>query len=127
MALMDVATSIMANQAMNYLATGTPPRKMGNAHPNLTPYQAFPTRDGNLILAIGNDGQFRKFCGVAGLRPTPGSTPQRRMIVLPSATQYCVLCSGCARAAAGGLRAWAGQACGCGWARATGRGACAGR
>ena len=48
------------------------PRRWGNAHPNLTPYQAFPTADGNLILAIGNDGQFRRCCQVAGLPDVPG-------------------------------------------------------
>ncbi|MBJ2153749.1 CaiB/BaiF CoA-transferase family protein [Paracoccus sp. IB05] len=67
MALMDVATAIMANQAMNYLATGTAPVKMGNAHPNLAPYAVFDCSDGWLILAIGNDGQFRKLCGLLGL------------------------------------------------------------
>jgi crotonobetainyl-CoA:carnitine CoA-transferase CaiB-like acyl-CoA transferase len=67
MALMDVATSIMANQAMNYLATGTPPRKMGNAHPNLAPYAVFDCADGWIILATGNDSQYRKLCGILGL------------------------------------------------------------
>jgi crotonobetainyl-CoA:carnitine CoA-transferase CaiB-like acyl-CoA transferase len=67
MALMDVATSIMANQAMNYLATGTSPQKMGNAHPNLAPYAVFDCADGWIILATGNDGQYRKLCGLLGL------------------------------------------------------------
>ena len=67
MALMDVATSIMANQAMNYLATGTPPGKMGNAHPNLAPYAVFDCQDGWIILATGNDAQYRRLCGVLGL------------------------------------------------------------
>jgi len=67
MALMDVATGIMANQAMNYLATGTAPRMMGNAHPNLAPYAVFDCADGWIILAIGNDGQFRKLCILLGL------------------------------------------------------------
>ncbi|WP_435256928.1 CaiB/BaiF CoA transferase family protein [Thioclava sp. FR2] len=67
MALMDVAASIMANQAMNFLATGTPPKKMGNAHPNLAPYAVFDCADGWLILATGNDGQYRKLCGILGL------------------------------------------------------------
>ncbi len=67
MALMDVAASIMANQAMNYLATGTAPRKMGNAHPNLAPYAVFDCADGWLILATGNDGQYRKLCAILGL------------------------------------------------------------
>jgi crotonobetainyl-CoA:carnitine CoA-transferase CaiB-like acyl-CoA transferase len=67
MALLDVATSIMANQAMNYLATGTAPQKMGNAHPNLAPYAVFDCADGWLILATGNDGQYRKLCAILGL------------------------------------------------------------
>ncbi|MBL8561238.1 MAG: CoA transferase [Gemmobacter sp.] len=67
MALMDVATAIMANQSMNYLATGTAPQKMGNAHPNLAPYAVFDCADGWLILATGNDGQYRKLCGILGL------------------------------------------------------------
>ncbi len=67
MALMDVAAGIMANQAMNYLATGTAPRKMGNAHPNLAPYAVFDCADGWLILATGNDSQYRKLCGILGL------------------------------------------------------------
>ncbi len=67
MALMDVATSIMANQAMNYLATGTAPAKMGNAHPNLAPYAVFDCQDGWIILATGNDAQYRRLCGVLGL------------------------------------------------------------
>lgn len=67
MSLMDVAAAIMANQAMNYLATGTAPQKMGNAHPNLAPYAVFDCQDGWLIVAVGNDGQFRKFCQLLGL------------------------------------------------------------
>jgi crotonobetainyl-CoA:carnitine CoA-transferase CaiB-like acyl-CoA transferase len=67
MALMDVAASIMANQAMNYLATGVAPQKMGNAHPNLAPYAVFDCADGWLILATGNDGQYQRLCGILGL------------------------------------------------------------
>jgi crotonobetainyl-CoA:carnitine CoA-transferase CaiB-like acyl-CoA transferase len=52
----------MANQGMNYLYSGKSPTRMGNAHPNTVPYQDFPTADGYMILAIGNDGQFTKFC-----------------------------------------------------------------
>lgn len=66
MALLDVQVACLANQAMNYLTTGTPPRRLGNAHPNIVPYQDFPTADGDLILTVGNDSQFRKFCEVAG-------------------------------------------------------------
>ena len=67
MALMDVATSVMANQAMNYLASGKAPVKMGNAHPNLAPYAVFDCADGWIILATGNDGQYQRLCGILGL------------------------------------------------------------
>ncbi|KAF0115125.1 MAG: L-carnitine dehydratase/bile acid-inducible protein F [Rhodobacteraceae bacterium] len=67
MALLDVATSVMANQAMNYLASGKAPGLMGNAHPNLAPYAVFDCKDGWLILATGNDGQFQRLCGILGL------------------------------------------------------------
>lgn len=67
MALMDVAAGIMANQNMNYLATGKAPQKMGNAHPNLAPYAVFDCADGWIILATGNDGQYRRLCGLLGL------------------------------------------------------------
>jgi crotonobetainyl-CoA:carnitine CoA-transferase CaiB-like acyl-CoA transferase len=67
MALLDVATAIMANQAMNYLATGTPPGRIGNAHQNLVPYQVFDCADGWIIIATGNDGQYRRLCGLLGL------------------------------------------------------------
>ncbi|MBA4490891.1 CaiB/BaiF CoA-transferase family protein [Paracoccus sp. S1E-3] len=67
MALMDVAVAIMANQAMNYLATGTAPARMGNAHPNLVPYAVFDCADGWIIIATGNDGQYRRLCEVLGL------------------------------------------------------------
>lgn len=66
MALLDVQVACLANQAMNYLTTGVSPKRLGNAHPNIVPYQAFPTADGDLILTVGNDSQFRKFCEVAG-------------------------------------------------------------
>ena len=67
MALMDVATAIMANQAMNYLTTGKVPGLIGNAHPNLAPYAVFDCADGWIILATGNDGQYRRLCEVLGL------------------------------------------------------------
>jgi crotonobetainyl-CoA:carnitine CoA-transferase CaiB-like acyl-CoA transferase len=66
LALLDVQVACLANQAMNYLATGQNPRRLGNAHPNIVPYQDFPTADGYMILAIGNDGQFARFCEEAG-------------------------------------------------------------
>ena len=66
LALLDVQVACLANQALNYLTTGVAPRRLGNAHPNIVPYQDFPTADGDFILTVGNDGQFRKFCAVAG-------------------------------------------------------------
>nr|WP_320135645.1 CaiB/BaiF CoA-transferase family protein [uncultured Amphritea sp.] len=66
MALLDVQVATLANQAMNYLASDKPPARFGNAHPNIVPYEAFPTEDGHIILAVGNDGQFAKFCALAG-------------------------------------------------------------
>ena len=66
LALLDVQVACLANQAMNYLTTGVAPKRLGNAHPNIVPYQDFPTADGDFILAVGNDSQFRKFCEVAG-------------------------------------------------------------
>ncbi|WP_349361847.1 CaiB/BaiF CoA transferase family protein [Halopseudomonas aestusnigri] len=66
LALLDVQIACLGNQALNYLTTGVPPRRLGNAHPNIVPYQDFPTADGDFILTVGNDGQFRKFCEVAG-------------------------------------------------------------
>lgn len=71
LALLDVQTAVLANQAMNYLATGNAPGRLGNAHPNIVPYEAFPTTDGYLILAVGNDSQFKSFCAVAGLGALP--------------------------------------------------------
>ena len=66
LALLDVQVAVLANQAANYLVGGTAPRRMGNAHPNIVPYQEFATADGYMIVAVGNDGQFRKLCGVLG-------------------------------------------------------------
>lgn len=66
LALLDVQIACLGNQALNYLTTGVPPKRLGNAHPNIVPYQDFPTADGDFILTVGNDGQFRKFCEVAG-------------------------------------------------------------
>ena len=68
MALMDVATSVMANQALNYLATGVAPGLMGNEHPNLAPYAVCDCADGWIILATGNDAQFRRLCAILDLQ-----------------------------------------------------------
>jgi formyl-CoA transferase len=66
LALLDTQVAFLANQAMNYLATGEVPGRLGNAHPNIVPYQTFKTADGDIILACGNDNLFNKFCEVAG-------------------------------------------------------------
>ena len=67
MSLFDVSVASLANQALNYMVSGTAPGRLGNAHPNIVPYQAFATADGHIILAVGNNSQFRKFCDIAGL------------------------------------------------------------
>jgi crotonobetainyl-CoA:carnitine CoA-transferase CaiB-like acyl-CoA transferase len=74
LALLDVQIACLANQAMNYLVSGKAPRRMGNGHPNIVPYQDFPTADGDMILAIGNDGQFARFCDIAGHAEWSGDT-----------------------------------------------------
>lgn len=66
MALLDVGMAVLANQAAGYLATGKTPGRAGNIHPSLAPYQDFKTSDGNVLLAIGNDGQFARFCAAVG-------------------------------------------------------------
>ena len=65
-ALIDTTVGILANQALNYLISGKPPKRMGNAHPNVIPYQVFPVADGHIIIASGNDSQFGKLCAVLG-------------------------------------------------------------
>jgi crotonobetainyl-CoA:carnitine CoA-transferase CaiB-like acyl-CoA transferase len=75
MALLDVQVACLANQAMNYLTTGVAPGRLGNAHPNIVPYQDFPTADGDFILTVGNDSQFAKFARVAG-HPEWASDPR---------------------------------------------------
>ena len=66
MALLDCQVGVLANQAMNYLVSGEPPCRLGNAHPNIAPYQTFATADGHVIVAVGNDGQFAKLCDELG-------------------------------------------------------------
>ena len=66
MALFDVAVASTANQAMNYLVTGEAPGRMGNGHPNVVPYQSFATSDGHVVVAVGNDSQFARFCEAGG-------------------------------------------------------------
>ncbi|MBA85922.1 CaiB/BaiF CoA transferase family protein [Thalassobius sp. S69A] len=67
MALLDCAVAVTANQAMNYLSTGTPPGRTGNYHPNLAPYQVFDCKDGFIIIATGNDPQYQRLCKLLGL------------------------------------------------------------
>ncbi|EAV46017.1 putative conserved membrane-anchored protein [Stappia aggregata IAM 12614] len=67
MALLDAQVGVLANQALNYFVSGKAPKRLGNAHPNIVPYQVFPASDGHLIIAVGNDGQFRRLCAVLGL------------------------------------------------------------
>jgi len=67
MALFDCQAAALANQAMNYLAGGMVPERMGNAHPSIVPYQLFATADGFIILAVANDQQFKRFCEAAGV------------------------------------------------------------
>lgn len=67
MALLDVMTGTLANQAMNYLVSGENPTRLGNAHPNIAPYEAFPAADGWIIVAVGNDSQFRRLSGLLDL------------------------------------------------------------
>ncbi len=72
MSLLDCATAVLANQAMNYLATGESPTRLGNEHPNIAPYQVMEVQDGHIILAVGNDGQFQRLCDVLGLAGIKG-------------------------------------------------------
>jgi crotonobetainyl-CoA:carnitine CoA-transferase CaiB-like acyl-CoA transferase len=73
-ALLDAQLAMLANQASNYLVGGKTPKRMGNAHVNVVPYQVFKTQDGHIVLAVGNDGQFQRFCKLAG-REAVGTDP----------------------------------------------------
>ena len=75
MALFDVTAATMANQALNYLVSGVAPGRLGNAHPNIVPYQAFATSDDYVVVAVGNDGQYRRFCEFGG-RPELVTDPR---------------------------------------------------
>ena len=92
MALLDVGMAMLANQAAGFLATGQSPQRQGNSHPSLAPYQDFPTLDGAMLLAIGNDGQFARFCAAAE-RPDWAQDPrfasntlrvQHRAVLIPA-------------------------------------------
>ncbi|WP_404934756.1 CaiB/BaiF CoA transferase family protein [Nitratireductor sp. L15S-10] len=71
MALLDSQVAVLANQNMNYLISGNSPVQMGNAHMNIAPYEVLPVKDGHIILAVGNDGQFQRFCRIVGLDDLP--------------------------------------------------------
>ena len=65
-ALMDSQVAVLANQALNFLVSGTSPQRLGNAHPSIVPYEVFPVADGHIVIAVGNDGQFRRLCALLG-------------------------------------------------------------
>ncbi len=103
LALLDVQIACLANQASNFLAGNVVPRRMGNAHPNIVPYQDFPTADGDMILAIGNDAQFARFCALANHAEWASderfaTNPQRvanRAVLVPLLRQSTVMRSTC--------------------------------
>jgi len=84
MALLDCQVAMMANQNLNYMTSGKAPRRAGNAHQNLVPYQVFAARDGHLIVAVGNDSQFRNYCRVIGM---PGLASDPRFATNPQRVQ----------------------------------------
>lgn len=67
LALLDTMVAVLANQALNYLVSGSVPHRLGNSHPNIVPYQTFPVSDGHIMLSVGNDAQFRRLCSTLGL------------------------------------------------------------
>src|SRR5260221_3538878 len=75
LALLDVQVAMLANQAQNYLVTGRSPGRLGNAHPSIVPYQSFATRDGHIVVAVGNDGQFARMCESIG-QPALATDPR---------------------------------------------------
>ncbi|WP_019140267.1 CaiB/BaiF CoA transferase family protein [Noviherbaspirillum massiliense] len=85
MALLDVQVAMLANMNTNYLASGNPPRRWGNAHPNIVPYQTFATSDGHIIVAVGNDGQYRKFVEAGG---RPELAQDERFATNPARVRY---------------------------------------
>jgi crotonobetainyl-CoA:carnitine CoA-transferase CaiB-like acyl-CoA transferase len=95
-ALFDVQVAMLANQAANQLVGRRTPTRMGNAHPNIVPYQVFPTRDGHMVVAVGNDGQFARLCEVAGQAEvardarfaTNPARVQHRGVLVPLITQW---------------------------------------
>jgi crotonobetainyl-CoA:carnitine CoA-transferase CaiB-like acyl-CoA transferase len=84
--LLDSQVAVLANQGMNWLIGGWVPKRAGNGHPNIAPYQAFTTRDGHIILAVGNDEQFRRFCEACG-HPEMGTDPKFATIAARNANR----------------------------------------
>ncbi|WP_459615094.1 CaiB/BaiF CoA transferase family protein [Bordetella sp. 2513F-2] len=89
-ALLDAQVAVLANQGMNYLIGGKVPRRSGNGHPNIAPYQSFAAADGHIILAVGNDEQFARFCAVAGM-PEVARDPRYRTIAARNANSDTLL------------------------------------
>jgi crotonobetainyl-CoA:carnitine CoA-transferase CaiB-like acyl-CoA transferase len=97
LALLDAQVAALANQTLNYLVTGKPPIRRGTAHPNIVPYQAFPTKDAWLMLAVGNDRQFAEFCKAAGkpaiakdkLFATNAGRVKNRAALIPAIEKLC--------------------------------------
>jgi crotonobetainyl-CoA:carnitine CoA-transferase CaiB-like acyl-CoA transferase len=95
MALLDCQVAMLANQNLNYMTSGQAPARAGNAHQNLVPYQVFAASDGHLIVAVGNEKQFRAYCGVIGMPdlatdPRFSSNPKRvvnRLLLIPILTE----------------------------------------
>lgn len=85
MALLDTQVGVLGNQALNWMASGVVPQRMGNGHVNLVPYQSFPTSDGDLIVAVGNDRQFAKLCAVLG---TPALAEDARFATNPARVEH---------------------------------------
>jgi formyl-CoA transferase len=85
MALLDVQVAMLANMTTNYLASDNPPKRWGNAHPNIVPYQTFATADGHIIVAVGNDGQYRRFVDVGG---RPELATDERFATNPMRVRY---------------------------------------
>jgi crotonobetainyl-CoA:carnitine CoA-transferase CaiB-like acyl-CoA transferase len=80
LAMLDAVTALLTYQAGNYFATGNPPGRLGNRHPSIVPYEVFAASDGDFVLAVGNDQQWKKFCGVAGLAPDERFATNRQRV-----------------------------------------------
>jgi crotonobetainyl-CoA:carnitine CoA-transferase CaiB-like acyl-CoA transferase len=85
LSLLDCGVGVLANQASNYLLGDAAPKRLGNAHPNIVPYQVFPTQEGHLIIACGNDSQFRRLCEVLDL---VGTADDERFATNPARVQH---------------------------------------